>query len=95
MVQIIEAVNYYEVYAAADWDLIYAVYKGVDSVYALGKLDKVKIDLVFVHVVDIQATIMQVEDSDVKMVVEINELQLVAISFDLDTTVGTNEKVAP
>lgn len=63
----------------------------MDSVYALGKLDKVKIDLVFVHVVDIQATIMQVEDSDVKMVVEINELQVVVTLFVPVTIVETDD----
>lgn len=74
---------------------IYAAYMVVVPVYGFKKEETVRTGLVFVLDDVNQATAMQDEVLVAKMVVEINELQLVAISFDLDTTVGTNEKVAP
>lgn len=63
--------------------------------YGSKKEEIVRIGLAFVLDDVNQATVMQDEVLVAKMVAEINELQHVATSFDLDTIVETNEKVVP
>lgn len=65
----------------------------VDPVFVLEKVEIVKTDLVYDYDVDNQVITMRVEDLVVKMVVEINELQVVAISYVHDINDETVERV--